>query len=62
MKGSFSCTLEEFKIVLDMMDKKEINVERFVDEIISLEEIQDSFERLTSSTCDSIKIVVDPYK
>lgn len=62
IKGSFSSSLEEFEIILDMMDKKEIDVERFIDETIGLEEAQDAFERLVSPTCTSVKIVIDPTK
>lgn len=62
LKGSFSYTPEEFAQALDLIANKKIDVERFVDETITLDEVQDAFERLTSPNNASIKIVIDPNK
>ena len=62
LKGSFSYTPEEFAQALDLMTKKLIDVTKFIDDTVSLDEVQDAFMRLTSSKDDAIKIVIDPNK
>ena len=40
--------------------KKKIDVEKYIDQKIPLEKVQDAFVDLTSGTTDNIKIVVKP--
>ena len=60
--GAIAYTKEEFEECLNMMARKEIEMLKFVDDIITLEEVQKAFERLTSGTDDAIKILIDPHK
>ncbi len=60
--GAIAYTKEEFETCIDLMSNKLINVGKFVDDIVSLDEVQKSFERLTSGTDDAIKILIDPNK
>lgn len=62
LKGSFSYTPEEFAQALDLMTKKLIDVTKFIDDTVSLDEVQDAFMRLTSGKDDAIKIVIAPNK
>lgn len=45
-----------------MVEKREIDVAKMIDDIVPLEEVQHSFERLTSAQDDAIKILIDPKK
>lgn len=60
--GAIAYTVEEFEDVIDMIANKEIDVLKFVDDIVSLEDTQKAFERLTSGTENMIKILIDPAK
>ena len=60
MLGSIAYTKEEFISCVDLMAKKKIDVLKFVDDIVPLEKVQASYERLTSGDDDAIKILVDP--
>ena len=44
------------------MAGKKIDTLKFVDDIVSLEEVQMAYERLTSGEDDAVKILVDPNK
>lgn len=62
MKGAIAYTKEEFQTCIDLIASKQIDVMKFVSDIVSLEEVQYAYERLTSGTDDAIKILVDPNK
>ncbi len=62
LKGAIAYTFDEFNTCLELMSKKQIDVLKFVDDIVSLEEVQASYERLTSGVDGAIKILVDPNK
>lgn len=62
VKGAIAYTKDEFKTCIDLIANKQINVSQFVDEIVSLEEVQSSYERLTNGTDEAVKIIVDPNK
>ncbi len=62
LKGAIGYTKEEFQTCIDLLASKKIDVLKFVDDIVSLEEVQKSYERLTSGTDDAVKILVDPNK
>ena len=62
IKGAIAYTKEEFKTCISLMANKKIDVMKFVDDIVPLEEIQKAYERLTSGTDDAVKIMIDPKK
>lgn len=62
IKGSIAYTKEEFQTCIDLMASKKIETLKFVDDVVSLEEVQKAYERLTSGKDDAVKILVDPNK
>ena len=62
MQGAIAYTKEEFEETINLIKDKKINVLKFVDEIVGLEDVQKSYEKLTSGESDTIKILVDPNK
>ena len=62
IKGSIAYTKEEFDEVIDLLKNKKINLEKFIDDIVTLDDVQNSFERLTSGKDAAVKILVDPNK
>ncbi|MBQ6841464.1 MAG: alcohol dehydrogenase catalytic domain-containing protein [Bacilli bacterium] len=60
--GAIAYTVQEFRDCIDLIYRKRINVEQFVDDVVSIDEVQRSFERLTCGTDDAIKILIDPNK
>ncbi len=62
LQGAIAYTKEEFASVIDLIASKQIEVLKFVDKTISLEEVQSAYEELTSGTSNTIKILVDPNK
>ena len=62
IKGSIAYKREEFDTVIDLLSKKKINLEKYMDDITTLDDLQASFERLTSGQDDAVKILIDPNK
>lgn len=62
IKGAIGYTEDEFKVCIDLIDKKRIDVMKFVDKVVSLDEVQTSFEELTNGISPSVKILIDPKK
>lgn len=62
IKGAIAYTKEEFKTCIDLISNNQIDVMKFVDDIVSFEEVQKSYERLTSGKDSAVKILVDPNK
>ena len=60
--GAIGYTYEEFVECINLMAEKKINVLKFLDDVVSLKNVQKSFERLTSGKDDAIKILIDPRK
>ena len=60
--AALAYTKEEFQTCIDLISNKQIEVMKFVSDIVSLEEVQHAYERLTSGVDDAIKILVDPSK
>ena len=60
--GAIAYTREEFQTCIDLMASKLIDANKFVDDVVSLEEVQASYERLTSGTDAAVKILIDPNK
>ena len=48
IRGAIAYTADEFKTCIDLMATKKIDVTKFLDEIVPLSDIQESFEKLTS--------------
>ncbi len=62
VQGAIAYTKEEFRKCVDLIASKQIDVRKFVDDIVSLEGVQASYERLTSGVDSAVKILVDPNK
>ena len=62
VKGAIAYTKEEFATCISLMSEKKIDVKKFISDIVTLEDVQSSYERLTNGNDDAIKILVDPNK
>ena len=62
LQGAIAYTKEEFTTCIELMSEKQIDVKKFVDDIVPLEKVQDAFLELTSGNSDKIKILIDPNK
>lgn len=62
IKGAIAYTKEEFQTCIDLIASKRIDVMKFVDDIVGLDGVQKSFERLTSGSDEAVKILVDPNR
>lgn len=60
MQGAIAYTEFEFDNVINLISNKKINVSKYIDATVSLDEAQKSFERLTSGTDDAVKIIFKP--
>lgn len=62
VQGAIAYTYNEFKSCIDLISRKQVDVLKFVDDIVPLERVQEAYERLTSGTDAAVKILVDPNK
>lgn len=62
VKGAIAYTKEEFETCISLIANRQIDVMKFVDDIVSLDGVQHAFERLTSGVDSAIKILIDPNK
>ena len=62
IKGAIAYTKEEFATCLDLINNKQIEVMPFVDDIVSYDEVENAYIRLTSGNDGAVKILVDPSK
>lgn len=60
MKGAIGYTEFEFDRVLELLKRKKLNVKKYIDEIVPLSKVQESFEKLSSGKDSAIKIIVKP--
>ena len=60
LQGAIAYTVKEFEEVIDMISNDKINVEKYIDDKVPLERVQESFERLTSGSDSAIKIIINP--
>ena len=60
VQGAIAYTKEEFETCIELISNKQIDVMKFVDEIVGLKDVQKSYEKLTSGNSDAVKILVDP--
>lgn len=58
--GSVSCTRKEFEETIDLIASGMIDPEKYVTDVLPLEQLQHAFERLTSKTDPVLKIVIKP--
>ncbi len=60
VQGAIAYTKDEFEKTIAMISSKQLEVLPFVDDVVSLDQVQDAYERLTSGTDQAVKILVDP--
>ena len=60
MLGAIAYTAMEFDTCLDLIASKKLNVTKYIDDLVPLERVQESFERLTSGKDSAIKIIIKP--
>ncbi|MCI7302562.1 MAG: alcohol dehydrogenase catalytic domain-containing protein [Clostridiales Family XIII bacterium] len=60
LMGSVSCTRKEFEETIDIIASGMIDADKYVTDVMKLDELQHAFERLTSKTDPVVKIVVKP--
>jgi len=60
VQGAIAYTREEFETCIDLIANKQIDVMKFVDKIVTLDKVQQSYEKLTSGNSEAVKILVDP--
>ena len=58
--GAIGYTKGEFATCIDLMANKQIDVLKFVDDVVPLEGVQGAYERVTSGNDSAVKILVDP--
>ena len=58
--GAIAFTYKEFTKFLELIDKKIIDVKKYIDDIVPLEKANEAFTRLTSVNDDTIKIIFKP--
>ena len=62
VKGAIAYTKEEFVTCLDLINNKQIDVMPFVDDIVSYDEVENAYIRLTSGKDEAVKILASPSK
>lgn len=60
--GAIGYTYEEFVQCINLMSTRKVDMLKFVDDIVGLDDVQKAFERLTSGDDNAIKILIDPRK
>ena len=58
--GAIAYTEREFTTMIDLIANKTINAKKYIDDIVTLDKVQDSFTRLTNGRDDAVKIIVHP--
>ena len=60
MLGAIAYTEAEFDTCIDLIANNKINVDKYIDARVPLEEVQDSLLRLTSGKDAAVKIIIKP--
>lgn len=60
MKGAIAYTETEFETCIELIEKKIINVHKYIDKRVNLENVQEAYLDLISGKTDNIKIIVKP--
>lgn len=58
--GSVSCIRKEFEETIDLIASGMLDADKYVTDVMKLDDLQHAFERLTSKTDPAVKIVVKP--
>ena len=62
MLGSIAYSEFDFDKVIELIKNKDLNVVKYIDKVVSLEEVEDACKELTSGESSAIKILIDPSK
>lgn len=62
LQGAIAYDVNEFKSCVKLISEKKIDVMKYVDDIVPLSKVQESYERLTKGTDSAVKILVNPNK
>lgn len=62
MKGSIAYSEFDFDRIIELINDKKLNVTKYIDKIITLDEVQNAFETLTSGKDGEVKIIIKPNK
>ena len=60
LQGAIAYTPDEFDTCLRLISEKKLNVTKYIDDLVPLEAVQESFERLTSGKDAAVKIIIKP--
>jgi len=60
IQGVIAYTVKEFEDCINYISEKKIDVEKYVDDVVGLDKVQESFERLTSGEDSAVKIIIKP--
>ena len=60
MKGAIAYTEAEFETCIELIEKKIINVHKYIDKRVNLENVKEAYLDLISGKTDNIKIIVKP--
>lgn len=60
IKGAIAYTEKDFETCIDLIASKKLDVNKYIDDRVSLDEVDASFKRLTSGVDSAVKIVVNP--
>ena len=60
IQSAIAYTPREFDTCIKLIADKKINVTKYIDDLVPLERVQESFERLTSGKDAAVKIVIKP--
>lgn len=62
IKGAIAYTKQDFERCIELISNKQIDVLKFLDKQITLEETQEAYDELINGKTDTIKIIVDLKK
>ncbi|MCI8498697.1 MAG: alcohol dehydrogenase catalytic domain-containing protein [Bacilli bacterium] len=60
MIGAIAYTEKEFETCIDLISRKRLNVKKYIDDTVSLDEANEAFKRLTNGKDAAVKIVFHP--
>lgn len=62
IQGAIAYTVGEFEEVIELISEGKIDVEKYIDDKVGLDKVQESFERLTSGKDSAVKIIINPNR
>lgn len=62
VQGAIGYDYNEFTSCIKLISEKQLNVMKYVDDIVPLSKVQDAYLRLTSGKDEAVKILIDPNK